>query len=88
MVETLGRASLGNKGNCQEVRVADKGEGQGGGSVVGRTNLQCSTSNLETLRSAQPESSSHRETTLRPSFQQATFCLHFMDNYVFSVSGH
>ena len=39
MVETLGRASLGNKGNCQEVRVADKGEGQGGGSVVGRTNL-------------------------------------------------
>lgn len=35
MVETLGRPSVGNKGKCQEVRAANKGEGWGERNGVG-----------------------------------------------------
>ena len=40
MVETLGRASLGNKGNCQEGRVADQGGGSGRRKCGGEDNLE------------------------------------------------
>jgi len=41
--------------------------------MVGRTTLQCSTSNLETLRSAQPESSSTEKPLLGLPFSSLLF---------------
>lgn len=85
-MQTLDRASVGNKGKFWEVRAADKGrvreEEVWGGLTCSA--LQAVLRNLEV-------SNQSLQATQKPLFslpsQLALFCLHFLHNYMFPVLG-